>query len=287
MKTDRIPSTSGEGGLVVPAELNATVSGRQDFNHGLLALRVAPDAEMFSFTPGQYAVLGLPGSAPRSPLADPEEPPADPEKLIKRAYSIASSSVAGEHLEFYVALVRTGALTPRLFALREGDRVWVSRRAVGMFTLDDVAAGHDIAFVATGTGLAPYLSMLRSAYAFDSRRRTVVCHAARVSWDLGYRRELEGLAARNPDFHYLPIIDETDRDPDWRGAVGFVNRFFTDGTVAELFGHDLDPDRTSVFLCGNPAMIQSMQALLVERGFKEHKRRDPGNIFTEKYWVEK
>jgi ferredoxin--NADP+ reductase len=279
--------TRNEGGPAVSAELNATVSLRQDFNHGLLALRVIPDAQAPPFKPGQYAVLALPGSAPRTPLAEPEEPPADQEKLIKRAYSIASSSVTGDYLEFYVALVSTGALTPRLFALRDGDRIWLSKRAVGMFTLDDVAAGHDIAFVATGTGLAPYISMLRSAYGFDVQRRTVVCHAARVSWDLGYRRELEGLATRYPNFHYLPIIDETDRDPDWRGAVGFVNRFFTDGTVAGIFGHDLEPDRTSVFLCGNPAMIQSMETLLVERGFKEHKRRDPGNIFTEKYWVEK
>ena len=173
------------------SDLNATVTMRYEINHGLLVLQVVPDEEMPAFSAGQYTVLGLPGSAIRTTLAEPEDAPADPEKIIKRAYSITSSSRQGKYFEFYVALVRTGALTPRLFALQAGDRIWMSRRVVGMFTLDDVPEGNDVVFVATGTGLAPYLSMLRSAYQFDAARRTVVCQAARVSWDLGYRSELE------------------------------------------------------------------------------------------------
>jgi len=266
------------------AELNSTVTMRYEINHGLLVLQVTPDEELPPFKAGQYGVLGLPGSAPRSPYADPEETPADPDKLIKRAYSVTSSSVHGRYLEFYIALVRTGALTPRLFAARDGDRIWLGRKVVGMFTLDDVPEGHDVVFVATGTGLAPYVSMLRSAYKFDADRTTVVCHASRVSWDLGYRSELEGMSARFDGFHYLPIIDEKGRDPIWAGRVGFVNSFFEDGTVAECLGHELDPDQTSVFLCGNPLMIESMEELLTGRGFTEHSRKNPGNIFVEKYW---
>jgi len=265
-------------------ELNATVTRRDEINHGLLVLRVAPDDELAPFIPGQYTVLGLPGSAPRSAYAEPEEPPADSDKLIKRAYSIASSSLQGEYLEFYVALVRTGALTPRLFALSVGDRIWLGTRIVGMFTLDDVPRDHHLVFVATGTGLAPYLSMLRSAYQFDAQRTTVVCHAAKVSWDLGYRTELESFAARYPNFHYLPIIDEVDRDPAWQGEVGFVNRFFEDGTIASLLGHDPEPATTSVFLCGNPLMVQSMMDLLAARGFRKHTRKEPGSLFVEEYW---
>ncbi|MFO7654165.1 MAG: ferredoxin--NADP reductase [Candidatus Krumholzibacteriia bacterium] len=267
-------------------ELNATITMRYEINHGLLVLQVTPDEELPPFRAGQYTVLALPGSAPRTPLAEPEEAAPPPDKLIKRAYSVASSSLQGKYLEFFVALVRTGALTPRLFAAQMGDRIWLSRRISGMFTLDDVPAGNDVIFVATGTGLAPYLSMLRSAYRFDTERRTVVCHAARVSWDLGYRSELEGLSMRHENLHYLPIIDESDRDPLWRGPVGYVTRFFDEGTVAEKLGHDIDPARTSIFLCGNPLMIEGMMAFLAARGFKEHKRRDPGNIFTEKYWAE-
>lgn len=267
-------------------ELNATVTRRDEINHGLLVLQVTPDFALPPFRPGQYAVIGLPATAPRVAYAD-EQPAGeapDPERIVKRAYSITSSSLQGEYLEFYVALVRSGELTPRLFALQAGDRIWLGKKIVGMFTLDDAPAGNDVVFVATGTGLAPYISMLRSAYRFEDGHRTVVVHGARTSWDLGYRGELEGLAARYEGLHYLPIIDQPERDPSWQGPVGFVFRYFEDGTVAGLLGHDLDPGRTSVFLCGNPLMIAGMEERLGKRGFKVHKRREPGNIFVEKYW---
>jgi ferredoxin--NADP+ reductase len=270
----------------MPVELNATISRRVAINHGLVVLRVRPDFALPEFRAGQYVVLGLPGSQGRVDYAEPEEPPAEPDKLIKRAYSIASSSLQGKYLEFYVALVHTGALTPRLFALQEGDRIWLSKKIVGMFTLEDVTPGHDILFVATGTGLAPYLSMLRSGYRFEDGHKTVVIHGARVSWDLGYRRELTALAARWPDFHYLPIIDEADRDPEWPGKVGFIYEYIDDGTLFRIFGHGLEPDKMSVFLCGNPLMIEGMEKMLVDHGFKIHSRRDPGTIFVEKFWVD-
>jgi ferredoxin--NADP+ reductase len=270
----------------MPVEMNATITRRDEINHGLLVLRVSPDFALPQFEAGQYVVLGLPGTGARVDYADPEKPAADPDKLIKRAYSIASSSLEGEYLEFYVALVHSGALTPRLFALREGDRVWLGKKITGMFTLEDVRSGHDVLFVATGTGLAPYLSMLRSGYRFEEGRKTVVIHAAKVSWDLGYSRELSALAARWPGFHYLPIIDEIDRDPEWPGKVGFVHEYIDDGTVSRLLGHGLAPDNTSVFLCGNPLMIEAMEKMLTDRGFKIHSRKEPGNIFVEKFWVD-
>jgi len=266
------------------SELNATVTMRYEINHGLLVLQVTPDEELPPFRAGQYTVLGLPGSAPRSHYAESEEPPADPDRLIKRAYSIASSSLQGRFFEFFVALVRTGALTPRLFALQQGDRIWLGRKVVGMFTLDDVPAGHDVIFVATGTGLAPYISMLRSRYAFDAGHRTVIVHGSRVSYDLGYRSELEGLAARYENVTYLPIIDEPHRDPGWTGEVGFVNKHFDDGRVEAALGHRLDPNTTSVFLCGNPQMIEGMREKLEGLGLRTHKRKDPGQIFIEEFW---
>jgi ferredoxin--NADP+ reductase len=181
-------------------------------------------------------------------------------------------------------MVRSGALTPRLFALQQGDRVFLGRRVVGMFTLDDVPEGKDIVLVGTGTGLAPYVSMLRSRYAFDAGHRTVVVHGARVTYDLGYRSEMLGLAARYENFHYLSIIDHPERDPGWTGPVGYVNRFFTEGTVAELLGHDLDPQNTVVFLCGNPMMIGGMMDYLGDLGFRKHTRKEPGEIFVEEFW---
>ena len=265
-------------------DLNASVTMRYEINHGLLVLQVTPDEELPAFRAGPYTVLGLRGSAPRHHAADAENPPADPDKLIKRAYSVASSSLQGKYFEFFVALVHSGALTPRLFALQHGDRIFLGNRVVGMFTLDDVPEGKDIVFVATGTGLAPYLSMLRSRYAFDAGHHTVVVHGSRMSYDLGYRSELEGLAARFEAFHYLPIIDQPERDPGWTGEVGFVNRYFEEGTVAERLGHAMDPQNTVVFLCGNPLMVEGMMVYLRGLGFTKHSRKEPGTIFVEEFW---
>lgn len=267
-------------------ELNATITKRSEINHGLLVIQVKPDFPLQAFTAGQYAVLGLPGSAPRVDIADPEQPPIGDDKkdtLIRRAYSITSSSLQGEYLEFYVALVHSGALTPRLFALKEGDRLFLGKKIVGMFTLTDVPKGNDVLLIATGTGLAPYVSMLRSSYAFQSRT-TVVIHGARTSWDLGYRNQLQALAAQWPNLHYLPVIDDTERDPEWSGKVGFVESFFEDGTVERLLGDRLAPKQLSVFLCGNPLMIESMMTRLGGLGFTKHSKKSPGSIFVEEYW---
>src|SRR5512146_2398243 len=125
--------------MVVPEpKLNAVVTLRNEISPWLIILRVAPlDWTLPEFKPGQFAVLGLPGSAPRHPLSDPEEEPQAGDKLIRRAYSIASSSLAREYMDFYLALVGSGALTPRLFALRMGDKLWLGPKIAGMFTIDD------------------------------------------------------------------------------------------------------------------------------------------------------
>ena len=274
------------------AELNATLTARSDLHHGLLIIRVQPDIPPAPFKPGQYGVLGLPRSAPRSALADADLPAEEngeastPDKLIKRAYSISSSSRQGEFLEFFVALVRSGALTPRLFALNPGDRLFLGSKIVGMFTLEEAPRQSDIVLIATGTGLAPFISMLRSGYDFTARR-TVVIHAARNSWDLGYRNELEALAARWPDFHYLTIISDPQREPAWTGPVGLVYEFFNNGTVERLLNHPVAPTDTAVFLCGNPLMVAGMEELLTPRQFRKHSRKEPGQLFVEEYWKDR
>ena len=122
-----------------PSPYNATVVGREAINPQLMILRVRADSGELSFTPGQFAVLGLQGKAPRAPEAEPDAKLADPEKLIRRAYSIASTSLEKSYVEFYLTLVTSGELTPRLFALPHGARVFLGPKASGLFTLDRVA----------------------------------------------------------------------------------------------------------------------------------------------------
>lgn len=122
-----------------------------------------------------------------------------------------------------------------------------------MFTLDDVPAGNDVIFVATGTGLAPYVSMLRSNYAFHAGHRTVVFHGARHSWDLGYRGDMESLAAHHDNFTYVPTISDPDEETEeWTGLTGRVTAFFEDDTAEMVLGAPLDPARVSVSCAGIP-----------------------------------
>lgn len=267
-------------------ELNAVVRQREEVAPGLMVLRVVPDGwDLPEFKPGQFAVLGLPPDAPRCAGSDAEDPPPRPDKLIRRAYSIASSSVAREYLELYITLVRSGDLTPRLFALRPGDRVWLGPKITGNFTLDHAPRDAHLVLVATGTGLAPYMSMLRTILPETGGRKTSVLLGARHSWDLGYRAELETMDRDIPNFSYHSIISRPAEEPiPWSGPAGYVQDLWRERVLEAAWGFSPTPDNTSIFLCGNPAMIDDMVAMLAEEGFREHTRKHPGEIFVERYW---
>ena len=263
---------------------NATVIGREEINPQLVVLRIQSDGALFDFKPGQFAVLGLLGSEARVPEADQEEPTPAPDKIIRRAYSIASSSVERRYLEFYLALVTSGQLTPRLFALRPGSRLLLGPKASGVFTLDKVPAGKAIVLIATGTGLAPYISMLRTMLVGETQRRFVVLHGARYGWDLGYRAELESLARLRPNLTYIPSITRPEQDPTFHGHIGRIQALLEQGVIEKESGVNLEASQTDVFLCGNPEMIKAVKVMLEAKGFKGDAAGNPGNIHVEEYW---
>ncbi len=267
-------------------KFNARVLQKIDVTADLMIMRIVPDGwEIPQFKAGQFAVLGLPGSSPRHPSCDTEETPADPAKLIRRAYSIASSPEEREYIEFYIMKVSSGALTPRLWNLKPGDPLWIGPKFTGMFTLDEVPGDANIVLMATGTGLAPYMSMLRSFLLHESSRRIAALHGARHSWDLGYRSELQTLNRLFANFNYFPVLDEPEKEAmPWTGHTGFVQELWSNHVIAEHWGFEPTPDNTHIFLCGNPLMIKAAVSLLEGRGFKEHTKKTPGEIHLEKFW---
>ncbi len=187
-------------------------------------------------------------------------------------------------MEFYIGLVSSGALTPRLFALDIGDKLWLSPRVAGIFTLDQVPEGKNLVLIATGTGLAPYMSMLTSQLSCGSTRRYLVLHGAYHSWDLAYRSELLSLQGMCSNLTYLATIDRPEEEPTpWRGPVGWVQELWAKGVVADAWGFRPTPDNSDIFLCGNPAMIEAMIRLLTLEGFCEYNRRTGGEIHVERY----
>ncbi len=264
-------------------KLNSIITNIIKVSDSMRIVRVKPDEwNLPPFKAGQFVVLGLPGSFPRIQDATEEFKEQDPDKMIRRAYSIASSST-DEYVEFYISLVRSGSLTPRIWNLNIGDKIYMSQKPTGMFTLDQVDENQNVVLIATGTGVAPYMSMLRTD-ALHRKGNIVIIQGASNSWDLGYFSELKLLSNMFKNFTYYPTITEPDKEPaGWSGDTRFIQDIWVDPKFAEKIGFIPEKDNTHVFLCGNPIMINTMKDLLHKEGFKDHSRREPGQIHAEEF----
>ena len=255
-------------------EYNATIVGRDDLHAGLCMLRIAPDGGAFApFSPGQFVFVGqiVEESGVRS--------------LVKRAYSIGSPATERSQVELFVVQIDDGEFTSWLFAQREGARVWLSPKASGGFTLDGFERGKDLVLASTGTAIAPCVSMVRTFGDNPPWRRVVIINGVRVAADLGYRAELEAAARRDPRLLYLPTVT---REPaaSWTGLRGRVGTLLEPERYRQLVGASLEPGECHVYLCGNPSMIEELEAVLRARGFRKHTRHHPGDLHLEKYWTD-
>jgi ferredoxin--NADP+ reductase len=261
---------------------NATIVEREDITDELCIVHVRPDGGVPTYKPGQYATLGVPpvdldAVADKKGLA----------KLVLRPYSIASSPLNTETIEFYVAKVPDGAFTPLLWEMSVGDRLYVAPKCKGKFVLDPIPAGKDLVAVATGTGLAPFVSMIRTYRETGRWERFIVIHGTRLAADLGYRQELEALAESDETIIYVATCSREAEDAagGWTGLRGRVNVALDGRTYESIVGRELSPEQCHVLLCGNPAMIDDVTNNLVARGFTPKDRENPdGNVHFEKYW---
>lgn len=279
---------------------NARIVEKRLLHDTLGIFRIAyEDADVPDFEPGQFTNLALlpPASATDTPAGDAADQTAANEgvrrrrrrgpRLVRRAYSICSPPSEKRWLEFYIVAVDEGALTPRVFDLEVGGRLFMDTKIKGHFTLDGVPSGKDLVTVATGTGIAPFLSMYHEYREQDRWDRFVFIHGVREAKDLGYRDELTAIAAQDARVAYLPVVSRAPKDT-WDGLHGRVTGIFHDGLYERLVGVPLDPRRTHVFLCGNPAMIDQLEAELTADagpGFvTKTPRQKDGNLHFERYW---
>jgi ferredoxin--NADP+ reductase len=295
---------------------NATVVHFRRPNPELAILRVHPDFPVPDHEPGQYCSLGLGHWEPRFPGSQEEEfKEGDESRIILRAYSISHPVLLDgklaepqrEWLEFYIVLVKsTGeglkppALTPRLFMLREGERMRVGEKITGSFTLAGIEPDDTILFLSTGTGEAPHNYMLWELLRRGHRGRIVAACCVRYRRDLGYLPMHEELMRRFPNYSYLTL---TTREATAEGHKVYIQDLITSGQLEEQLGKPLDPATTHVYLCGNPKMIGAptvsaetgargypqstgVVEVLENRGFRtdDPRGRVRGNIHFEKYW---
>ena len=295
---------------------NATVTRLWKAHSDLMVMRVRPDFPRPPHKPGQYGVLGLGFWEPRMPGCQEETRVADPTKLARRAYSLSCSVLddAGGLLddattgwiEFYVVLVRqtdggeAPALTPRLFLLREGDRLYVGEKITGAYSLDPVRPDDAVVFLATGTGEAPHNYMLWDLLRRGHQGRILSACCVRYGRDLAYRATHEELMRRHPNYKYLSL---TTREASDAGHKVYIQDLISSGQLEERLGQPLDPLRAHVFLCGNPKMIGAPEKdretgrrvypqpagvieLLERRGFRADQAniKFKGNVHYEEYW---
>lgn len=269
----------------VAEKYNAVVVARMALTPDLIIIKVKPDKPPPEFTSGQYVLLGLSSNVPRREGSEPEFKESKADRMILRAYSIASVGQDPGLLEFYISVVSNGSLTPRLVNLKPGDRLMVGDKIRGFFTLDTVPKEHTtVVLAATGTGLAPYVSMMRAHALRPYPFRFVILHGAPKSWELGYLEELRLQARYLPRVTYVPSITRTKEDPWWTGETGRITQWFHSNLLRDKLEVELDPARTSVFLCGNPAMIHEVQGILEPLGYSAYSTQAPGSLHIEEYW---
>ncbi len=286
--------------------------------HGdLMIVRVRPDYPLAPHKPGQYTALGLGNWEPRFPGAAEEDlQPAELSKLARRSYSISCSILDDEGqlldrenvdwLEFYIVLVRESekahppALTPRLFLLKEGDRLFLGEKITGHFTLDPVQPDDTVLFLSTGTGEAPHNYMLWDLLRRGHRGRIASACCVRYRKDLAYLSIHEELMRRYPHYLYLPL---TTREAETKDHKVYIQDLITSGELETRLGQALDPKHTHVYLCGNPKMIGLPEKnretgervyphplgvieILERRGFQTDvpAQKIKGNVHYEEYW---
>lgn len=314
VKSNGLPDAREQAELRV-LYYNAELVERIDAHEDLARFRVRPDEGTPRFAPGQYVALGLGYWEPRLPGAQPESLPAKKYwRLVRRAYSISCPMIDEQdrlltcddcgYLEFYIALIRSAdtapALTPRLFHLQPGARLFVQSRIVGTYTLEGISPHDTVLFIGTGTGEAPHNAMVARLLSTGHRGPVIVATCVRRASDLAYTRAHDVLMGRYANYRYLPYTTREPRnlDPTRRDFVGVerLQTVYRSGRLAAEAGVELSPKDTHVFLCGNPAMIglerpgeppsgaAGMLQLLLADGFRDEGPAGPALVRYEKYW---
>lgn len=235
----------------------------------------------FRFEPGQFARLGV--------------QPAGSDEIVWRAYSMVSTSYH-EYLEFFSIVVDGGLFTGTLEHLQVGDTIYVDKTAYGFLTTErfahDVEHARSLWMLASGTGLAPFLSILSDLPVWEQYNKLVLVHSVRTPEELAYADDIRALSrhevfgeyfASDPQrLIYLPIVT---RAPSTQGMLNErITTLLDDGRLEQAAGLPLDPATACVMLCGNPQMVTDLRGRLQDRGFRAPRRGKPGNLAVENYW---
>ncbi len=253
-----------------------TVTAVQRWTDNLFTFRTTRPAD-YRFIPGQYSRLGLP----------------DGEEMLWRAYSITSAP-AEDELEYYSTVVPGGAFTTQLKDIQPGDKIWIDKQRFGFMTAERFVDGEDLWMLATGTGLGPYISVLRDPDVWCRFRNLIVVHGARHVEELAYTDEILALQQHPPvtdidgapkaALHLIQAVTREQPDQDSGILSGRITTLLESGELEQKVSLPFSVESSRVMLCGNPAMIEDGRRILQERGMGPCRRMTPGQFVTENYW---
>ncbi len=253
--------------------ISETVLSVHHWNDTLFSFTTTRDPGL-RFKTGQFVMIGLMLNG----------------KPLMRAYSIVSAHYE-EHLEFYSIKVQNGPLTSRLQHLKVGDTLMVSRKPTGSLIMDNLKPGKRLYLLSTGTGLAPFMSVIRDPEFYDAYEKIILTHGVRIVSELGYHDYISQDLPQNEYFGeqvrekliYYPTVT---REPFHH--QGRLTDLMRSGELYQELGlPDLNPAEDRVMICGSPAMLKDLVSILEEKGFVEGTSNSPGDYVIERAFVEK
>lgn len=199
--------------------------------------------------------------------------------ILSRPYSLVNTPEQ-DKLEILALPVENGELSPQLHSLQVGDTIQVMCPATGYLTLDEVPKSKTLFMLSTGTGVGPFLSILKSNEVWQKYENIVLVYAVRYDSDFTYLDTIQSLLDKNSEqFKFVPIVS---REPCKRGLNGRIPAILDD--IQQNCGIKFSPQSSQIMLCGNPGMINDTYRVLQKMGFKKHLRRSAGQITMERYW---
>ena len=199
---------------------------------------------------------------------------------VARPYSLVSAPHE-DLLEIYFDIVPEGPLSPRLAALKVGDEIQVADKASGFLTINEVPEVDHLWLMATGTGVGPFLSSLKTDEPWQRFRKIVLGYSVRLTEELSYTDTISRLLEEHPEqMEFVPFVTRELMEGAFNSRITTT---IESGELEKLVGIPLEPETAHIMMCGNSVMIQEVSDLLESRGMRRHRRREPGHITTEKY----
>ncbi len=242
--------------------LSSRIIEKIQWNGRLFSLRI--QSEFKAFEAGQFVRVALDIEGER----------------VARPYSLVNKP-GDKYLEIYFNIVAEGPLTPKLAELEAGDEIFVTDKANGFLIVDEVPECKHLWLLATGTGVGPFLSALKTEKIWQRFEKVVLGYSVRDLSELSYQDEISIIEAQYTEqFRFVPFITREKIE----GAINQrITTSIEDGSFEERTGIVINENDSHIMMCGNSAMIASVSECLEKRGLKKHRRREPGHLTTEKY----